>query len=121
MRQWGWLLGILGAFSAQAAVIEFDLTDLGGGRWQSDYTLINDDADPIEGFLIEFPAGLYANPNLRAQSPIGKLYSDPDTCRTQQLSIGSLHQSIPYTRHKGVSDLVRDSRSTWKCGQSHLL
>jgi len=67
MRQWGWLLGILGAFSAQAAVIEFDLTDLGGGRWQSDYTLINDGADPVEGFLIEFPAGLYANLTLSGQ------------------------------------------------------
>ncbi len=33
MRQWG-LLGILGAFSAQAAVIEFELTDLGGGKCQ---------------------------------------------------------------------------------------
>ncbi len=40
MRQWGWLPGILGAFSVQVTVAEFELMELGGGRWQSDDSLM---------------------------------------------------------------------------------
>ncbi len=40
----------------------------GAGRWQSGYTLIYDGTAPAEGFQIEYPSGLYANPNKQGQS-----------------------------------------------------
>ena len=47
--------------AAGAAVIDYNLTNLGGDRWQYDYTITNDSMDYLYGFSIFFNNGLYDN------------------------------------------------------------
>lgn len=52
---------------AQAAVISYETTDLGGGRWRYDYTVANDTpAFAIDEFTIFFAVGQYRNLALEA-------------------------------------------------------
>ena len=42
-----------------AVVFEYDLTNIGGDRWQYDYTITNNNDWNIEAFTIRFDSGLY--------------------------------------------------------------
>lgn len=53
---------------AWSSAITFHATDIGGGSWRYDYTLVNDSlAVPVEEFTIFFDVGLYEN----LRSPAG--------------------------------------------------
>lgn len=46
-------LALLGS-PVQAMTLSYDLTDLGGGSWQYDYSIFNDTGAPFDGFSIYF-------------------------------------------------------------------
>jgi hypothetical protein len=43
--------------TAGAGTVDYNLTEIGGGRWQYDYTITNDFADDIFAFSIHFKEG----------------------------------------------------------------
>ena len=55
-------LMLLAAANVYASTINYAVTDLGGGSWQYDYTVINDSlGGPLYEFTIDFDRGLYEN------------------------------------------------------------
>ncbi len=63
-------LGILGAPAAQAASLEYVLTDLGSNTWRYDYTLINAPAAPaFDEFTVFFANDLFSSIELLASPP----------------------------------------------------
>ena len=61
-----------------AVVFEYDLTNLGGDRWQYDYTITNNNDWDIEAFSIRFDSGLYSGLNVESE-PVGweTIFGDP--------------------------------------------
>ena len=55
------LFAVCIAQTAGAAIIEYDLTSLGGDRWQYDYTIYNDSTDGISMFEVMFDYELSSN------------------------------------------------------------
>ena len=72
---------LLASAQASATLIEYDATNIGGNRWQYDYTVTNDTlAFAIEEFTIFFDEDSYANLAVSA-SPAGwdSLVAQPDS------------------------------------------
>ena len=61
-----------------AVVFEYDLTNIGGDRWQYDYTITNNNEWNIEAFSIRFDSGLYSGLNVESE-PVGweTIFGDP--------------------------------------------
>lgn len=75
------LAALIVSAGAQASIITYDVTDLGGGAWRYDYTVTNDTlAVPIEQITIYFELGLYTNlRNATAPANWEPLAVDPDS------------------------------------------
>lgn len=96
------LSALLWSGSAQAILIEYELTNLGGSKYRYGYTVTNDGAAPVEAFLITFDESLYSEASLKHVTPA------PLSTRWQEEILGSIPGISPAEYSADVSaDLSR--------------
>ncbi len=86
------------SFADVSAVIEYDLTKLGGGQWQYEYRVRNTSTtDTIKEFTIWFDQSLYDNLSAATQTPVSSSWSELVSQPDEWISLDGFYDALNTT------------------------